>query len=477
MLDLDTLIENEIQKIYSRKWNFMKNDYFKTKKDKYHRKKIVEIPNIDRIKENVYNKLGSIAPFVFLTDFCNRINIPGPYNNIDKGLLILEHLLNGYSINQMVAYIPESNFYKIYQCIYITNREILEKWIDEKFINCFSNAKLRLLCAKKINPHLFNHVTLLLDGHHNKIIYQDINLDKRELYSYKLKTNGLNTQFIIDNNNICIYISESLPCKNNNDDNMFLNVKINRFFNETDCICFDGLYENTVHEVIEKYENVGYNISINNFCFPIRKDKNVNLSNDEADYNEQLGSFRSKIEKYFAELSSIFKRFNPQNKIRITDKNTYNIQLKLACVLLNMKYFTNIFKVEDNNHYNKWRQCNFDYYNNTNILETTDITLKTQFKLENIQNIKELQENYLKGIDLENISDNDANMEDIFIENSKQNEDIYEIQYIIKHKGNKNSREYYVKWKKYGKQYNSWVKEKDFIEKDILKQYWESVII
>ncbi|KAI8967664.1 hypothetical protein BDB01DRAFT_691375, partial [Pilobolus umbonatus] len=53
------------------------------------------------------------------------------------------------------------------------------------------------------------------------------------LYSYKLKTNGLNTQFVIDCNNICVYISDSLPY----------------------CICFDGLYENTVHEVIEKYQN------------------------------------------------------------------------------------------------------------------------------------------------------------------------------------------------------------------------------
>lgn len=53
---------------------------------------------------------------------------------------------------------------------------------------------------------------------------------------------------------VCIYISDSLPCKNNNDDNMLLNINLNNFYNETDCICFDGLYENTIKEYIDKYK-------------------------------------------------------------------------------------------------------------------------------------------------------------------------------------------------------------------------------
>ena len=38
--------------------------------------------------------------------------------------------------------------------------------------------------------------------------------------------------------------------KDNTDDNMLLSININKFFDETDCICFDGLYENTIEEFI-----------------------------------------------------------------------------------------------------------------------------------------------------------------------------------------------------------------------------------
>lgn len=51
----------------------------------------------------------------------------------------------------------------------------------------------------------------------------------------------------------------------------------------------------------------------------------------------------------------------------------------------------------------------------------------------------------------------------------------YEIQYIIKHKKLYNKYEYLVKWKNYSKDYNSWVKEADFIEKDIINEYWKSI--
>ncbi|KAI8970799.1 hypothetical protein BDB01DRAFT_731371, partial [Pilobolus umbonatus] len=80
---------------------------------------------------------------------------------------------------------------------------------------------------------------------------------------------------------------------------MFLDIELNKFYKDTDCICFDGLYENTVHEVIEKYQNNGLSITINNFCYPIKKDKNIDLALDELNYNKQLGSFRSSIESYF----------------------------------------------------------------------------------------------------------------------------------------------------------------------------------
>jgi hypothetical protein len=68
--------------------------------------------------------------------------------------------------------------------------------------------------------------------------------------------------------------------------------------------------------------------------------------------------------------------------------------------------------------------------------------------------------------------------DNISISNSnkvKQIEKLYEIQYIIKHRGTVEDREFYVKWKKYSKDQNSWVKEIDFVKKDIIDDYWDSL--
>lgn len=97
---------------------------------------------------------------------------------------------------------------------------------------------------------------MLLDGHHNKIIYEDITMDKKDLYSWKLKKPGLNTQFIIDINKIVVFVSDSLSCRYNNDDKMLIN-----------------------------------NINFNNFTFPIEKKKDIELTNDEDVSNIMLNVY------------------------------------------------------------------------------------------------------------------------------------------------------------------------------------------
>lgn len=480
-VNIDVLIENEYRKIYKKYWNFMKHDYIYYADIKYHRKKIENVKRIDKIKENIYDKLGDIPVYIFLTDLCNNIKLPGPYIMLDKALLLVQHLLTGYTASEMELYIPETSFYRLYESLYIKNYEYLEKWIDNKLKFCFSSPLLRLLCAKKFNPDLLNNVTLFLDGHHNRIVYQDINLDKSELYSWKLKKNGLNTQMMIDINKMCIYISDSLPCKNNNDDKMFLGINADDYYNETDCICFDGLYENTVKEYIEKFKNIGYNISLHNFCYPIKKDKNVKLTNDEETFNETLGGLRSTIETYFAELGNIFIKFNGKHKVRVTDKKIYNIQLKLAIVLLNIKYFTCLFNIESNYHYGKWKNDSFNYIiDKINLDCSIDVTLKTEYKIDKIQDMKQIQNNFLNLIINNNISDKEEECDNMMEEYNSDEiinkiEKIYEVQYIIKHKKVYNKYEYYVKWRKYGKEHNSWVKESDFEENDVIKDYWKSI--
>lgn len=130
----------------------------------------------------------------------------------------------------METYLSHTNVFRIYKFIYITKYEELNNWINNIIYNCSSNKNIRLLSSYINNPSLVKHVTLIMDGHHNKIIDENVTVNKKLSYSWKLKTPGLNTQFVIDVNDIIVYISESLPCKDNNDDKMMINnVNFNKF--------------------------------------------------------------------------------------------------------------------------------------------------------------------------------------------------------------------------------------------------------
>lgn len=463
------LLQNKLQMEYEllikSKWKFLENEYKPIKKN-YHRTELQEIKNIEKVKKNIENKIGVIPTFLFLTDFCNKFDLPGPYRNIDKALIILEHLLNGISINQMETYLPHSNFFRIYKYLYVKKYDELNEWINEILYNYCSNKRIRLLNSYIKNPEMMKHVTLLLDGHHNKIIYENIDMDKKDLYSWKLKKPGLNTQFVIDLNDIAVFISDSLPCKDNNDDKMLINnVNFNKFFTLYDNMCFDGLYKNTLNETIEKYSLRNLELKINNFTFPIEKQKNIDLTDEEDNYNKYIGGFRSRIETYFANLGKLFKRFDAKNNVRVTKLETYNIQLKLSCVLLNIKKITELSKLNISHKHSLWLNDGFDYPNSSNIQEDL---IKLEYKMTDIKIMKDYQYDFLNSI----INNNEIFIEDNVHVSDKNQEKHYEVQYIISHRLNKNGiKEYFVKWKGYKKIYNSWVKECDFDDKTILDEY------
>lgn len=170
----------------------------------------------------------------------------------------------------------------MYKFIYIDKYEELNGWINNIIYNCSSNKNIRLISSFINNPDLVKHVTLILDGHHNKIIYENVTVNKKLLYSWKLKTPGLNTQFVIDVNDIAVFISDSLPCKDNNDDKMFINnIEFNKFFSIYDNVCFDGLYINTLYETIAKNSLRGLELEESNFTFPIKKEKNKKLKDSK----------------------------------------------------------------------------------------------------------------------------------------------------------------------------------------------------
>jgi hypothetical protein len=96
-------------------------------------------------------------------------------------------MISGKSIAKMNDYINYSVFYDIYKKFWITGYTELNKKVDKCLKDMFSSTKLRLLCAQLYNPKGFKHVTLLIDGHDSKINYENVNVSKRKLFSYKLK--------------------------------------------------------------------------------------------------------------------------------------------------------------------------------------------------------------------------------------------------------------------------------------------------
>lgn len=466
-------LQSEYEKLIKTTWIFLNNTYEPINKKHFHRTELQDIKLIETIKQELKDKIGVFAIFVFLTDFCNKFHIPGPYRDIEKGLIIIYHLISGLSINQMEIYLNYTNFFKIYKYIYITKYDELNNWINKLMYNCFSNKNIRLLSSYMKNPEISKHITLILDGHHNKIVYENVTMDKDELYSWKLKKPGLNTQFVIDVNDVVVYVSESLPCKDNNDDLMFINnINFNNFFTIYDNMCFDGLYVNTLYETIAKYSLRNLDMKESNFTFPVKKLKNVDLNGEELLLNDCIGGFRSKVESYFARLGKTFKRLDAQNNVRVTKLETYNIQLRLCCVLLNIKKVSELSHLHESYKYSSWLQHNFDYPNIHGIINKSD---QVTYKLNNLKIIKNIQTDVLNI--LLNSNDDNDNIEDTYIEDSNilsinnSNVKTYEIQYISKHRIVNNNKEYYVKWKGYAKKYNSWLKEDDFIEKDILDEY------
>ena len=193
----------------------------------------------------------------------------------------------------------------------------------------FSTIQLRIISAKHNNPTNFKHVTMMVDGHDTRASYSAEN--NASMYSYKLKKSGLRTQVCMDINGIVLIVSPSMPCKDNNDGTMLLEMGIEHKVHRLDCIALDGGYTQYVSKV-----NV---LSSQNFCTPIRKLNNIDMSASDVMYNNIFGSFRSKVKTKFAELVNIFQRFDSSKSIRINNINIFELQLQLFLLLLNIKCF------------------------------------------------------------------------------------------------------------------------------------------
>ncbi|KAG0258755.1 hypothetical protein BGZ95_004879, partial [Linnemannia exigua] len=310
---------------------FLHQDWPVVKRTKFHRTDIKPIQEVRKVKDFVQHRHGVIPVFFFLTVLFGTKCYTGPYRNVEKGVLILYMLLQGTTVSDMGEFLPKSTFHDITKSFFGSNKHAL----DMKLMSCLaemcSSIKLRLLCSRSLNPEAFKHITLHLDGHDSRVAYR--NADKASIYSYKLRKSGFRTQVCCDMNSMVVFVSQPAECRDFNDGTMLSKKTIDKKIHHLDCLALDGGYTLHLEDMIAASDT----LTSANFCYPIRKRRGIELSEEENRYNAVFGSFRSKVESYFGDMQTTFTKFSHTVVNRVSDRSIFSLQYKLCCLLLNIK--------------------------------------------------------------------------------------------------------------------------------------------
>lgn len=347
-------LSKEFNDLIEQQWTFFDSGWPTMTPATNHRSSYKQIGHMEEIKKILYKRLGAIPVYFFLVAIWPKHRYAGPYRELDKGLVILYHLVKGLSMEDMAPHIPKSSFHAIYAVFYKTEYSSHNKLISNCLGTMFSTIKIRLLSAKQNNPALFKHVTLHVDGHDTRAKY--IGATTADMYSYKLKKSGLRTQVVMDCNGMAVFVSKCAPCRNFADGTMLLAMKMERKMHKLDCIAFDGGYPQFIPRLLDNTT-----LTPQNFAHPYRKKKGQSLTAEEVAYNATFGSFRSGMEALFGELGSTFEKHNNRKPVLVDKKETYNLQLKLCFLLLNIKKMVAMLKMHEEPIHTAWCRDGFEY--------------------------------------------------------------------------------------------------------------------
>jgi hypothetical protein len=380
-------------KLLEEKWQFLDQPWpMCPKTKKFHRSEMKPIQNSQRMRDLLMHRLGAIPVFFFLTVIWPKFYFPGPYRAVDKGIAFLYYFVAGQTMDSMSQFMPRTSFHQVYTTFFKTEKALFDKYITECLSTMFSTPEIRVRSANWKNPPLFKHITLLLDGHDTRATYGE---NKVDMFSYKLRKSGLRTQVCIDINGMAILVSKSASCKNNNDGSMLLAMKIGNKIKDVDCIGLDGGYPQHLGAILEQDDE----LTLKNFCFPIRKKRLQPLHMDEANFNSMFGAFRSMVENTFSELGTAFNKHNNKDPIRVDSKKEFNMNLRLCLLLLNVKKFTDMLNIQPSPHHLAWKDEGFDYPTDKKLIPDVTETYTVLNKLEYGHEMLKAQEAFL-GMDI-----------------------------------------------------------------------------
>ena len=402
---MSTAMPNKLKKCFAKlledEWKFLDQPWpLCPKTKKFHRSEMKPINHVQKMKELLMRRLGAIPVFFFLSVIWAKFYFPGPYRALDKGIAFLYYFVAGQTMDSMSQYIPRTTFHQLYTTFFKTERPLFDKFITQCLANMFSTPQIRVRSANWKNPPLFKHITLLLDGHDTRATYGE---NKIDMFSYKLRKSGLRTQVCIDINGVALFVSKSAACKDNNDGTMLVAMKIGKKIQQVDCIGLDGGYTQHVGEILEQ----DHQLTLKNFCFPIRKKRLQPLHAEEANFNSMFGGFRSMVENTFSELGTAFSKHNNKDPIRVGSMKEFNMNLRLCLLLLNIKKFVNILQIQVLPHHRTWMEDGFDYPTDKKIIPDLTETYTVLNKLEYGDEMLKVQEAFL-SMDMDESGDDDV---------------------------------------------------------------------
>lgn len=98
-------IMDELQALFKRlfkdHWQFLYDDWPLMDAPKNHRTSIKDVVRIKDVKNTLMNRLGPVPVFYFLVFLWPNVTYPGPYREMEKGLLVLYHLVTGAAMDAL----------------------------------------------------------------------------------------------------------------------------------------------------------------------------------------------------------------------------------------------------------------------------------------------------------------------------------------------------------------------------------------
>jgi DDE superfamily endonuclease len=219
-------------------------------------------------------------------------------------------------------------------------RELTSPFID-KYLK-FRDQRVRIEAAHQKWPALFSQklgVTLVGDGRHSLVKfdtkqaqtsfqgwkYSNGNkvgaLGEKDYYSFKLNKPALNTQILIAADGYIEWVSsKSLPASFCPDIVQIRMDKeqLKKLMGPQDKIAFDGGYFGLEKDLA--------------YVIPHRKHPKKPLSEKLAQQNNEFSEFRGDVERIFGRLAT---KFDFLTHIYRLEHNLFNIDMKLACAILN----------------------------------------------------------------------------------------------------------------------------------------------